>query len=972
MGEGAGGGCGGACGCEGCAVPADSQAAASVPEGARPTLATRRSFNVLPGSPANLAPSLLKLLATISDADGRREPVHERVELRAPGGTRSVRERGCPLTWHPEFGLLTLLDDEDPIRQGEVLSREDLTVSDGGGVRCVTRILSRPLPRRPRPPTLAVGEASDAGAARTAAVERMLTRGENATHDAGAHRVLIRVRDQGVLPRIPARCIVTTPRPELTKWCGLLSQVADTRRALRTTLRRRWAAGLIAHVRGHGGTVRRHHTAGPHLLEVDLSPGGLRGLADHPDVAAIGPRPRSVVNSASLPADPWVNYLCTGIPSRVDARLPDLSPCNDEGAGSNEWGDARRAILNAQAYLDAGYDGAGASAAGGLAPWAILDEIESTGSFVSTVQSVPHVTLLVHDDFPDPHHPAFGSELGEYRVRYYIAEDGSVARPDQVPNAPASTAQDPHGTQVAGTAAGSVEAGQDVRVPGTGRSNLRPARSGIAPRALFVFSAGSWLEALRALGPAGGGDSGAEDTGNGDTAFSYGQQYDGVDIVVSSTSVSENVENYKLDQNDNGKGEGEYWCPVNGQARGTDEWSAVVTYLYGEHSVLSVISAGNTHSAYNDDTFGAWTCSTGSGVEATSPASSPAALSVGAHGYVNPTVALDQVADGLQPYTAGESVKDSGHTPDGRTYPLLVAWSQTCGVSTIADDPDPYRYDQFSGTSASAPGVAGCAVLFKHWYLDHHGADTANQPGRLMSNLLNMADGFATDTRASGGSRVAAPTPTWGLGRFRMRYFGGEGMSSPYMRSTKGVPLTSSGDFDLLDLGHPDTKLIPMNATRLVVTLWWLEVNTGDDEQKADIWAMLMVVAGEDMGFVETRRANGDHLMRFQYDCSDESGTYGPVPRGRVQLMVSADSMPTEKRYPNRDCRTVYVSWFWECGEDRSLIDCSSRPACPGHSAANLTAASTDILRLAQLAAQNRVAPTSQEGTAGEESESSA
>ncbi len=131
-----------------------------------------------------------------------------------------------------------------------------------------------------------------------------------------------------------------------------------------------------------------------------------------------------------------------------------------------------------------------------------------------------------------------------------------------------------------------------------------------------------------------------------------------------------------------------------------------------------------------------------------------------------------------------------------------------------AGSADNYEYGFFSGTSSSAPGVAGCAVLFKQWYLHHHGADTANQYGRLMSNLLNMADGFATDQRARGGKRVPVPAATWGLGRFRMRLYANEGMSSPWFRATKAVTLTHAGDHDIFDLGHPDTLEVPRGRHR--------------------------------------------------------------------------------------------------------------------------------------------------------------
>ena len=115
-----------------------------------------------------------------------------------------------------------------------------------------------------------------------------------------------------------------------------------------------------------------------------------------------------------------------------------------------------------------------------------------------------------------------------------------------------------------------------------------------------------------------------------------------------------------------------------------------------------------------------------------------------------------------------------------------------------------------------------------------------------------------------------------------MRYFGTAGVSSPWMRRTKSFSLGPGAESELLDLGRPSDARVPFGAVRLVVTLWWLEVNTGEAEQKMEVDSILMVPSGIDKGYVVKKSSGLDNCIRFHYDCTDESGTYERPPRGEV------------------------------------------------------------------------------------------
>jgi hypothetical protein len=233
-----------------------------------------------------------------------------------------------------------------------------------------------------------------------------------------------------------------------------------------------------------------------------------------------------------------------------------------------------------------------------------------------------------------------------------------------------------------------------------------------------------------------------------------------------------------------------------------------------------------------------------------------------------------------------------------------------------------HAYNAFGATSAAAPAVAGAIAMFKHWYLDNHGGGVANQPGRLMSNILNFATGKVYRGRGPSSGLVEPPADGWGLGVLRMRLFEDGYMGSPWRRGTVSATL-GSADSMVVAIGEGDESRVPRDLSRLRITAWWLEVNTGQSEAKASFRFYLMRrgVFG-DWRMVGHVFPAEDGVARIQYECFGYGDS--PPPAGSVFLIVYASSVPTEVRNAKRSTRSVYVSWFYERGEDPSIIRCGN------------------------------------------------
>ncbi len=206
----------------------------------------------------------------------------------------------------------------------------------------------------------------------------------------------------------------------------------------------------------------------------------------------------------------------------------------------------------------------------------------------------------------------------------------------------------------------------------------------------------------------------------------------------------------------------------------------------------------------------------------------------------------------------------------------------------------------------------------------------ANSPGRLIANALNFADGLVFAGNDPADPRAAPPAPGWGLGLYRMRLFEDGYMGPRWHRGTTAVTVEGGFGYEFIPMGHGERSRVPSDVARLRITAWWLEVNTVAGEEKAEV-ALSLYDAGESGATrLAYATADGEHVIRMQWECFRWDGTRAPT--GQVYLLVNCvGGVPADERYPHREHRTLYVSWFWETGEDPSLIACGTPQAdlCP-------------------------------------------
>lgn len=331
--------------------------------------------------------------------------------------------------------------------------------------------------------------------------------------------------------------------------------------------------------------------------------------------------------------------------------------------------------------------------------------------------------------------------------------------------------------------------------------------------------------------------------------------------------------------------------------RGVDTNSVGVLDAFNDLGVVIVKSAGNL--------------GTVSGCQVGGPGASPALISVGA-------VTSERTANEIQASETIGGFSSGGRTGDGRAYPSIAVQHWSCGAAERASGQNTDMYDIQGATSGATPRIAGLAILFKHWYLAAFGSTTANAPGRLMVNILNMADGLAhEDSADSASAQVTVPYPGYGLGRFFARLFSNGGMSGLLWGNGCATSPMSMADTWILDIGD-----VPKNR-RFVATLWWIETNTGEGESKARFQVSLSSPHAIDIRFTDV-----DPVVRFQYDCT--SSVYDQRWHGALRLSVTALLVPKERRGRRRTRRTLYFAWYYEAEPWGGRILCTGeRDDCP-------------------------------------------
>ncbi len=653
--------------------------------------------------------------------------------------------------------------------------------------------------------------------------------------------------------------------------------------------RRLEARPLCAWVRSVGGVVGEISTLYGSLLRVRVPRRHLPALLARPEVVRVEPR----YSDPAPEGDVTDQYLCSNLPSRwIWGRDSDYESCEPTRAGNTirqkvGYLDAVNAASGVLDYVDAGYTG---RIGGGSANWGHPPHISH--------EAVPTLTYGIRDGQPlEANHPAF-KWYGSSRFLYELVRpedeievrvETDIAILSPVTDTPGD--EKGHATRCAAIAIANAYLNGDAELTS---NEDKGARSGVA-REVTAMAAIDDVHLWEMIDQILLGlDTGEDDPPQGIDAISSSENEGHGEHVMAGGKSRR--------------------CVSDDDARGLDTGSLRIVYAHIDGGVIVTKAGGNDHHmlARCDTPF-----------EISPPGASPAAI---------PSSALDTHGMTAAEMQTVESLRDDSnraYTPDGRSYPLLAVLSQTCGVAETqaTEDGDANSYGLHGQTSATAPRVAGAALIFKHWYLEQFGSH-GNDAGRLMVNLLHFGDGHAWNT---GGERVNPPYPGWGLGRFRMRLYTDMLNSNSSCWGTTSCAVWTDS-FSVIDITNSSEPL-PTGIRHLRITAWWLEVNTGEGEEKADIRMTLVYPDGAGEWSFDEAASGGEHVLRLQYDRDDTF--FSCPPSGEVSLCLWAGSVPMERRSrffsggPTLRTRTVYVAWHWETGDDPTTITCSSSSSVP-------------------------------------------
>jgi hypothetical protein len=195
------------------------------------------------------------------------------------------------------------------------------------------------------------------------------------------------------------------------------------------------------------------------------------------------------------------------------------------------------------------------------------------------------------------------------------------------------------------------------------------------------------------------------------------------------------------------------------------------------------------------------------------------------------------------------------------------------------------------GTSFAAPAIAGAAALLRQRWNAMGGNWANNSASALLTNMLLMGDGWASD---AGAFREAEFDPRSGAGRAHIHYPGVGNLMAPYRWTSFPVTL-SEGQGVTYAVGPnsgPESSLI----TQYKLTIAWFE---SDYNNAADIILRVRdscngnVVIAQDTSFDMRKR-----ITLFDADIRGRWLTYSILP-----LSI-----------PGGGTRTVYVADYYHSG----------------------------------------------------------
>lgn len=754
----------------------------------------------------------------------------------------------------------------------------------------------------------------------------------------------IELRDTQPAKRLPPRAMTRLAFAEHHR-VDRLTPLRRKQRAANQARRVREAGPIRAWIRSVGGTVEHHATLYGSVLHAWVPRTHLAALLAQPELVRVEVSPPEGTNESSLTTD----YLCTNLPTRWNFyRDTDAAACEPAlDLSTFTWDvpcaylDAVNAATGTLEYVDAGYDG---EIDGGNANWG-HPPLRPTSSLHTLTYGIRDWQPLEanHPAFLRYNHSRFLFVVDESSTRSFDIYDEWAVASGPIPRPIETSSEASHTTRCAAVAIANPTVSSE---PELTLDEALGARSGVARMVSGLASTGD-IKTNLMLDYINGGALGVGPDG---------EPWEGIDAISSSAKEAhgEWIEGAARDG-------GSLHCASSFDARGLDIVSRSIVYAFSNDGVVYTKAGGNDHDLI------AGVCRVPK--EVSPPGASPAAI---------PSGSLDtfgMTASEIQGVAELHFDSNRGTTLDGRAYPLLTCISQTCGVASAMDSflGEEDGYEKHGQTSATAPRVAGSALVFKHWYLEQVGS-LANHPGRIIVNVLNFADGFAMD----GSSRVQAqdlPYPGWGLGRLRLRlYSDPQDWTGPQWGTHSYVVWT--GSVTTIDITG-GTGELPKGLRHLRITAWWLEVNTGALDTKAHITLSLSYTGSS--GRTRTQDADNDGIeqaLRIQFDRDDD--TFRCPPSGPVTLTLTGVDVPWEARSayepggPIVPWRIVYVAWFWEIGEDPTTITCpGAAPTvstrCSGTSepdtsdpgdAYSLTADEAADLRTRRLAAERAIRET--------------
>lgn len=455
--------------------------------------------------------------------------------------------------------------------------------------------------------------------------------------------------------------------------------------------RRLEAMPLCAWLHSVGGAVGELSTLYGSLLRARVPRRHLPALLARPEVVRVEPR----YSKPAPESDVTTQYLCSNLPSRWlwgrDSDANSCEPRRKSGTIQQKGGylDAVNAASGVLDYVDAGYTG---RIGGGASNWGHPPHISH--------EAMPTLTYGIRDGQPlAVNHPAF-KWYGKRRFLYELDTDVhdeielvSDFELDHVEVTDTPEKARGHATRCAAVAIANAYLNGD---PELSSNEDKGARSGVA-REVTAMAAIRDVHLWEMIDQILLGlDTGEDDPPQGIDA-------------ISSSQKEGHGERVTVDDK-------ELRCPSDDDARGLDAGSLRIVYAHADGGVIVTKAGGNDHHKLGG-------CDTP--VEVSPPAASSAAISSSALDTHGMTAAEMQTVESLR------DDSNRSYTPDGRSYPLLAVLSQTCGVAgtQASERGDTNSYEHHGQTSATAPRVAGAALIFKHWYLEQFGSH-GNDAGR--------------------------------------------------------------------------------------------------------------------------------------------------------------------------------------------------------------------------------------------------